>query len=87
MAKKDLKPISEVLKKELSMEQDMAKKVEMTHQALSMVDNGNDTYSVVRIGFNPTENAVSSTIEVVETNTDKFIIQERLSILLLEADI
>ena len=60
---------------------------EMTHSAYSMLQNEDGTFSVVKIGFNPTALYVNPMIEVLETNTDKYIVQERLSILLLEMEI
>lgn len=59
-------------------------KIPLTHQALSIIKNDVGTYSVVQIKFNPKEGVVSSKIEIIETNTDLFIIQERLSVLLFD---
>lgn len=59
-------------------------KIPLTHHALSIIKNDVGTYSVVQIKFNPKEQIVSSNIEVIETNTDLFIIQERLSVLLFD---
>jgi hypothetical protein len=58
--------------------------IHLTHKALSMIKNDNGSYSVVSIGFNPKENIVSPVIECIETNTDMFIVQERLSVLLFD---
>lgn len=58
------------------------KNVPLTHKALSAVKNDNGSYSIVCINFNPKENAISPVIEYVETNTDIYVIQERLSVLL-----
>lgn len=58
----------------------------VTHYSFSMIQNQDESYSVIKIGFNPIESYVSPSIEVVETNTDKYIIQERVSILLLEME-
>lgn len=63
------------------------KDVEITHYAFSMIENSNNSYSVVSIGFNPDEKYVKPTIEVIETNTDKYIIQDRLGVLLIKAEI
>lgn len=60
------------------------KNVELTHQALSTIKNDNGTYSVVSIKFNPKEKVVSPVIEVIETNSDLFIVQERISVLLFD---
>jgi hypothetical protein len=57
--------------------------IQLTHHALSIVKSGNK-YSVVRIGFNPKQNYVSPVIETIESNTDLFIMQERLSVLLYD---
>ena len=51
-----------------------------------MVDNENGTYSAVKIGFNLKEKYVSPKIEVVETNTDKYIVQERVGIAVLDME-
>lgn len=59
---------------------------EVTHNAYSMLENADGTFSAVKIGFNPKALYVSPMIEILETNTDKFIIQERVSILLLEME-
>jgi len=58
----------------------------ITHYAFSMVDNENGTYSAVKIGFNLKEKYVSPKIEVVETNTDKYIVQERVGIAVLDME-
>lgn len=79
-------------KKEVEMEQqikdeitEQPKNVHLTHRALSMVKNGN-FYSIVSIKFNPKENVVSPVIEHIESNTDMYIIQERLSVLLYDIE-
>jgi hypothetical protein len=92
MAKKSPKPAVEVqsepvMEKVIQVEQPfVVKQVEMTHYALAMIQNENESYSVIKIGFNPKESCVGSKIEVIETNTDKYIIQERLSVLLFEME-
>lgn len=65
----------------------LPKVIETTHYALSMIQNDNDSFSVIKIGFNLKESFVSPTIQVIETNTDKYIIQERLSVLLYEMEL
>jgi len=58
--------------------------IPLTHHALSVVKNDDQTYSVIQIKFNPKEKLVSPVIETLETNTDLFIIQERISVLLFD---
>ncbi len=85
MAKKESKQVEVVEQVEQTPE--VVKTSEITHSAYSMIKNDDESYSVVKIGFNPTDKVVSPVIEVLETNTDKFIIQERVSILLLEMEL
>lgn len=85
MAKKESKQVEVV--EQTAETPEVVKTSEITHSAYSMIQNPDESYSVVKIGFNPTDNVVSPVIEVLETNTDKFIVQERLSILLLEMEI
>lgn len=90
MAKKEQKQIMETIEKEIETAEEVKSslvKSEVTNHAFSMIQNDDESYSVVKIGFNPKDLYVSPTIEVVETNTDKYIVQERLSILLLEMEI
>lgn len=65
---------------------EQTKNVPLTHQALSMVKVGN-MYSVVSIKFNPKENVVSPIIEHIESNTDMYIIQERLTVMLHDIEV
>jgi hypothetical protein len=58
--------------------------IQLTHTAVSIVKIINGSYSVVAIKFNPKEHVVSDVIEHIETNTDLFIIQERLNVLLFD---
>jgi len=55
-----------------------------THSALSVLKNDDNSYSVVQIKFNPKKKSVSQVIETLETNTDLFIVQERISVLLYD---
>lgn len=90
MAKKEQKQIMETIEKEIEKAEEpksSSPKHEVTNHAFSMIQNDDESFSVIKIGFNPKDLYVSPTIEVVETNTDKFIVQERLSILLLEMEI
>jgi hypothetical protein len=52
--------------------------------AYSMFE-GNGKYHVVAVKFND-KTLEASTVEIVESNTEKMIIQERLQVLLLGAD-
>jgi gamma-glutamylcysteine synthetase len=83
MAKKETKQVEEVQTPEPV---ELSKPVEVTHYSYSMINNPDESFSVIKIGFNPVEKYVQPLIEVVETNTDKYIIQERLSILLLDME-
>lgn len=83
MAKKEQK----AMEQEQQMEVAPSKPIEVTHYALSMIKNDNDSFSVIKIGFNPKEAFVSPAIQVIETNTDKYIVQERLSVLLYEMEL
>lgn len=84
MAKKETKQ-SEVITEETTTE--LTTPIEVTHSAYSMIQNDDESFSVIKIGFNAVDKYVESKFEVIETNTDKYIIQERLSILLLEMEI
>lgn len=84
MAKKESKQMNEEVKQETV---DNTPTPKITSYALAMIQNKDESYSVIRIGFNTEDLYVSPVIEVMETNTDKFIVQERLSILLLEMEL
>lgn len=83
MAKKETKQVEPT---QTSESVELSKPVEITHYSYSMVENSDQSFSVIKIGFNPAEGYVQQLIEVVETNTDKYIIQERLSIVLLDME-
>lgn len=94
MAKKKIKHEQEHMENEMEQNEvidfeqvippETNNKIPLTHQALSIIKNDTGSYSVVQIKFNPKEDVVSSKIEVIETNTDLFIVQERLSVLLFD---
>jgi hypothetical protein len=83
MSKKETKQVEEV---ETPQPAELSNPVQVTHYAYSMVQNNDESYSVIKIGFNPIDKYVQPLMEVVETNTDKYIVQERLSIFLLEME-
>ena len=86
MAKKKQVAVEEQQEAVVVQTAEVKKPTVLTHYAFSMVDNENGTYSAVKIGFNPKEKFVSPVIEVIETNTDKFIIQERVGICVLDME-
>lgn len=83
MAKKETKHVEEV---ETPQPVELSKSAQVTHYAYSMIQNSDESYSVIKIGFNPIDKYVQPLMEVVETNTDKFIIQERINIFLIEME-
>lgn len=84
--KQNKKETIEMIEVEQEIVKDEPKNIPLTHQALSMVKDENGKYTIVSIKFNPKENAVGQTIEHIESNTDMYIIQERLSVLLYDIE-
>lgn len=90
MSKKEQKQNLETASKEITQKEEAQTSFAnptVTNYAFSMIQNEDQSFSVIKIGFNIKDLYVSPIIEVVETNTDRYIIQERLSILLLEMEI
>jgi hypothetical protein len=83
--KEEAKKIAEVAVEEAVTEKQQVVDPHTVRLAYSIIEN-HGKYHVISVEFDP-NNLISGKVKKIESNTDKYLIQERLQVLLMSEDL